>query len=127
MASGCWAYVGQQGGEQVVNLTPPGCMEEEHITHEVLHSLGFYHEQNRPDRDQHVRILEENIRENKRGESEGQGLSCLQLSSSGNFIKQHTAGQYMSYDHFSIMHYPNTAFGMDNKTTIGMMKMYKCT
>ena len=68
MASGCWAYVGQQGGEQVVNLTPPGCMEEEHITHEVLHSLGFYHEQNRPDRDQHVRIIEESIMEYKKGD-----------------------------------------------------------
>ena len=46
-AAGCWAYVGKQCGEQVVNLTPPGCMHEEKITHETLHSLGFYHEQNR--------------------------------------------------------------------------------
>ena len=88
MASGCWAYVGKQGGEQVVNLTPPGCMEEEHITHEVLHSLGFYHEQNRPDRDQHVRILEENIRENKRGESEGQET---ELSPTVQFRELHQA------------------------------------
>ena len=43
-------------------------MEEEHITHEVLHSLGFYHEQNRPDRDQHVRIIEESIMEYKKGD-----------------------------------------------------------
>ena len=57
MASGCWAYLGKQGGEQVVNLTPPGCMEEEHITHEVLHSLGFYHEHSRSDRDKFVEVI----------------------------------------------------------------------
>ena len=65
---GCWAYIGKQGGEQVVNLTPPDCMEEEKITHEILHSLGFYHEQNRADRDQHVRIIEESIMEYKKGD-----------------------------------------------------------
>ena len=47
IGAGCWAYVGKQGGEQVVNLTPPDCMEEEHVIHETLHSLGFFHEQNR--------------------------------------------------------------------------------
>lgn len=75
-AEGCWAYVGKQGGEQVVNLTPPDCMEEEKITHEILHSLGFFHEQNRPDRDQHVRIIKENIQEHEIGVGISNSQGC---------------------------------------------------
>ena len=37
---GCWALVGKQGGEQVINLTPPDCHTREVVTHEVMHSLG---------------------------------------------------------------------------------------
>ena len=79
---GCWAFVGKQGGEQVINLTPPDCHTREVVTHEVMHSLGVFHEHNRslclshpqtlqvlflpltrPDRDEHVRVLMENIQE----------------------------------------------------------------
>ena len=44
---GCWAFVGKQGGEQVINLTPPDCHTREVVTHEVMHSLGVFHEHNK--------------------------------------------------------------------------------
>lgn len=38
-----------------------GCIYKGIIQHELLHALGFNHEQTRSDRDQHVRILLENV------------------------------------------------------------------
>ena len=45
--AGCWSFIGKQGGEQVINLTPPDCQTKEIITHELMHGLGFFHEHNR--------------------------------------------------------------------------------
>ena len=35
------------------------------VMHELLHTLGFFHEQSRPDRDSYVRIITENIQTSK--------------------------------------------------------------
>ncbi|KAL3773505.1 hypothetical protein ACHAW5_000502 [Stephanodiscus triporus] len=74
------------------------CRFKEHqgeITHEVLHTLGFWHEQSRPDRDSHVSIITENIA----------------TYAVGNFAKQMLVNSLGSpYDYNSLMHYPQWAF-----------------
>ena len=57
----CYSRVGMKGGEQDISLSPR-CRKRE-IIHEIMHTIGFLHEQNRPDRDQYVQILWENIDE----------------------------------------------------------------
>lgn len=57
----CYANVGFRFGITNVSLST-GCAEKE-IYHEFLHVLGFFHEQNRPDRDEYIEILWENIDE----------------------------------------------------------------
>src|SRR5262249_38345895 len=57
----CYSGLGRQGGLQPIKLAA-GCQSAE-IIHEVMHALGFIHEQSRPDRDQYVDILWQNIDE----------------------------------------------------------------
>ncbi|MED6276024.1 hypothetical protein CHARACLAT_032718, partial [Characodon lateralis] len=59
--SGCWSYLGRQGGGQLVSLMKNGCLYQSTVQHEVNHALGFHHEQVRSDRDNFVRILTQNI------------------------------------------------------------------
>ena len=48
------------GGGQTINLGN-GCIIQATVLHEVMHAIGFWHEQSRPDRDQSVEIFWENI------------------------------------------------------------------
>ena len=57
----CWSFVGRRGKKQVVSLAKSGCVYHKVIQHELLHALGFNHEQSRSDRDSHVRIIYQNI------------------------------------------------------------------
>jgi hypothetical protein len=42
-------------------LTPGNWEDRGHITHELLHTLGHHHTQNRPDRDQHITVNISNV------------------------------------------------------------------
>ena len=56
----CWSQIGRRGGKQQLSLGV-GCETRGRAIHEVMHSIGFLHEQSRLDRDEHVIILSKNI------------------------------------------------------------------
>ncbi|CAB3384744.1 Hypothetical predicted protein [Cloeon dipterum] len=55
---GCWSYVGKIGGRQALNLGN-GCISAPVAVHEIIHALGFGHEQSRPDRDKYISFKDE--------------------------------------------------------------------
>lgn len=57
----CWSYIGRQSRGQPISLMARGCLYTGTVQHEVLHALGFHHEQARSDRDKYITILTENI------------------------------------------------------------------
>lgn len=57
----CYSQLGRVGGLQSIKLAD-GCQWPE-ILHETMHALGFVHEQSRPDRDQYLEVLWQNIDE----------------------------------------------------------------
>jgi len=68
----CSSFVGKIGdyirnrrsfgrGPQEISLGASGCLYKRHMTHEIMHALGWTHEQNRPDRDRYVRIEYDNV------------------------------------------------------------------
>ncbi len=57
----CYSYAGRVGGQQEIFLVPECGVKE--ILHEWMHTIGFFHEQNRGDRDQYLQIIWDNIDE----------------------------------------------------------------
>lgn len=100
--SGCYSYLGRQGGGQVVSLQRRGCVYDYIVQHELLHALGFHHEQNRSDRDKHIKILFQNIIPQQEH----------------NFKKRKTNNLGTPYDYNSVMHYSRFAFSKNNEPTM---------
>lgn len=104
--SGCWSSVGRIGGEQVVNLQTPGCVTKTGtVIHELLHAVGFLHEQNREERDKFVSIIDGNIRS-------GYEINFKKASAG------ETNGFGVGYDYGSVMHYSSNAFSKNGQPTI---------
>ncbi|EDO36645.1 predicted protein, partial [Nematostella vectensis] len=61
----CCSAVGRVGGRQEVFLGY-GCHGFGTILHELGHVIGFWHEQMRPDRDDYVEVLHQNIVEGEK-------------------------------------------------------------
>lgn len=104
--SGCWSSVGRQGGPQEVNLESPKCFSNYGTTiHELMHALGFYHEQNRYERDSYVRVLGENVKTGMMANF--QKLPFPMATAFG-----------VGYDYASVMHYKATSFSKNGKPTL---------
>ncbi|XP_017046515.1 hatching enzyme 1.2 [Drosophila ficusphila] len=106
--SGCWSSVGRVGGKQEVNLQSPGCLSRPGTAmHELMHALGFLHEQNRMERDGYVAIQYNNV----------------QSSARNNFEKAtRTEAFGVPYDYGSVMHYSKNAFSINGQPTILAMQ-----
>ncbi|KAL7833732.1 hypothetical protein AOLI_G00286920 [Acnodon oligacanthus] len=100
--NGCYSYVGRLGYAQAVSLDRSGCIYHNTVQHELLHALGFNHEQTRNDRDNHIRVVWENIIENMKH----------------NFNKINTLNQGTPYDYNSVMQYHRTAFSKNGQPTM---------
>ncbi|KAI3386529.1 hypothetical protein SNEBB_006063 [Seison nebaliae] len=106
-ATGCSSAVGKKlrNGKHKVSLANPGCVHTDIIQHELMHALGFRHEQSRPDRDSFVRIMWNNVKPGKEH----------------NFNKYSTFNTRTfnsSYHYTSIMHYKKNAFSKNGYATI---------
>ena len=61
---GCWSYMGRLN--KVQELSPgPRCQSKRTAMHKLGHAIGFFHEQNRPDRDRYITVHCENVEDNK--------------------------------------------------------------
>ena len=63
-SGGCASYVGllSRGRQELWLNRDQGCVQEYIVVHELLHALGFHHEQTRPDRDSYITIHWDNIK-----------------------------------------------------------------
>uniref|UniRef100_A0A4W5M5R9 Metalloendopeptidase n=1 Tax=Hucho hucho TaxID=62062 RepID=A0A4W5M5R9_9TELE len=83
------------GGPQAISIGK-NCDKFGIVVHELGHVIGFWHEHTRPDRDEHVSIIRDNIHP-------GQEYNFLKMSP----VEVDSLGEVYDFD--SIMHYaPNT-------------------
>ncbi|PWU17111.1 MAG: hypothetical protein C5B49_09530 [Bdellovibrio sp.] len=100
----CKSYVGWIGGNQPIWLNPE-CGPTE-VAHEILHALGFVHEQNRVDRDTYLRVDFDSIEENHRSQFDKLTEPFMKVSGLAPF------------DYGSLMLYPVSMFAKPGHSTM---------
>ncbi|CAG9534165.1 unnamed protein product [Cercopithifilaria johnstoni] len=101
---GCYSMVGKTGGKQTVSLGM-GCIQKGIIMHELMHAVGFFHEQSRSDRDNHITVLWGNIQPGMQGQFEKYDHGIIDFLGA-------------EYDYDSIMHYGPRAFSRNGQPTL---------
>uniref|UniRef100_A0A914ZH31 Metalloendopeptidase n=1 Tax=Panagrolaimus superbus TaxID=310955 RepID=A0A914ZH31_9BILA len=101
---GCFSDVGRAGGRQELSLDD-GCLQYDTAVHELMHSVGFYHEHERWDRDRFIQIMWHNIDRDAYDQ-----FGKVDLTESSYY------GQ--PYDYQSIMHYDSMAFSKNGFETL---------
>ncbi|KAM6964983.1 meprin A subunit alpha-like [Aplochiton taeniatus] len=96
---GCWSMVGDLGEGQQLSLGET-CDYKGTIMHELLHALGFYHEQSRTDRDDYVEIWWDQVLPGMEHNFDKYSYDLI--------MDQNTP-----YDYESIMHYGPYSFNKD--------------
>lgn len=99
----CESFLGRKGGEQEV-LVGPNCSTGQ-ILHELMHALGFAHEQSRADRDDFLVIHWEAIKPEFHNQFQKLPPELLPI-------------QLGDFDYESILLYPSDAFSIDGRPTI---------
>lgn len=69
------------GGPQAISIGK-NCDKFGIVVHELGHVIGFWHEHTRPDRDEHVAIIRDNIQQGTadlRGEGRGGGAFTVRV------------------------------------------------
>ena len=81
----CCSHVGRAGDKQRLSLGV-GCLRFGIIVHELGHTIGFWHEQNRPDRSSFIDVMFNNVESGKffnfdrRGENSVETFDQVRLS-----------------------------------------------
>ncbi|XP_072460600.1 meprin A subunit beta-like isoform X2 [Notamacropus eugenii] len=101
---GCHSPIGKRQKRQKVSIGS-GCDKIGIVQHELLHTLGFLHEQSRSDRDDYITIMKERIKSGKE----------FNFRSVGG---KDSVSLNVPYDYTSLMHYPSNAFQIGKKPTI---------
>merc|ERR1711962_1392802 len=102
--SGCSSPVGRYRSGNSIKLAR-GCWRKGTVMHEIGHSIGLFHEQSRPDRDNFVNILTSNI--NPRNKHNFNKYTTSRIDSRGT-----------PYDYDSMMHYGGKFFSRNGRLTI---------
>lgn len=113
-STGCWSNIGRswsahQTGQSISLKRSVGCVDQGVIIHEMIHALGFHHEQTRPDRDPYVIIHEENVIR----EPTDYLHNFQKISES-----QHNQMTESPFDFWSIMQYNSYSFTSNGEPTI---------
>lgn len=101
----CKSNLGRTGGPQDMSFNTARCFRKGHVMHELLHALGYIHMHNRPDRDNYIRIMMQNVHPKFMNE--------FDKVNPGLFNYYGTP-----YDYNSIMHYGSRAASRNGGRTI---------